>query len=417
MQVSLDDPILGGADFLMNQSAVSFGNSATASPKNSVQLGDIDDLQADLNNAFSSTQPAAMEELDMGSGGGSVHFDQQQDAPYQSYKRPREEETMPSFSEIPGNMDQPQQHHEPQHDERSAADIIKAKLRYLAHFKKMEKRGISLSKRYSFEDDVNEMAAEFDVQSEENSKRQAVQMQTSFLKACITGAEKLNKRWDPLDLDLDGWADTIDEDQDEYEDIFEEIHAEYMGAGMGPFFRLACKLAMSGTMVHMSNKHLGNVMPGMDQIMKDNPGFVNHFQAAAANSLQKNGHTGIGGLMNSVLADKKQHQNFNPSQNQPLHMPPAPPHATMNTTVPAYNPVMATQEALRPTMKGPSEDLKDVLSGIKTKELQINLDADQADAVSVVTDMSTATGEPAKKRGRKAAQKNTMNIDTISSDL
>jgi hypothetical protein len=406
VQISLDDPgapLLGGADFLMNTNAVSFGATTTsAHPAASQKLGDIEILQADLNNAFQLDEVgmgggsgAAMEEIHLGEGGGGVHFDTMDNT---GAKRSFDE--MQDFNTMPAP---PMHDAAPPPPERSTAEVVKLKLKYLTAFRKMERRGVQLSKRYVFEDDVDEMAAEFDVQSEEHEKKRSVQMQMSFLRAFVQGAEAVNRKVDWFDLKFDGLYDAVEEDSEEFEDIFEEIHAIYLAEGTGPIFRLACKLAMTASIVHVTNQRMATAMPHMDQVIAENPEFVNSWQAAAAKTMANNGETGLANMMGSVMRP-----------------PPAPTSAPQAPLTYNTNPNAAHQEALRPTMAPPSEEVKSLLSGIKTKDLKINLDADAQDGVSVYTDASglttDAAGVAAKKR-TKRPKKNTVAIDTISSDL
>ena len=57
--------------------------------------------------------------------------------------------------------------------------------------------------------------------------------------AFITAIEFLNNKFDPLDLKLDGWSESIHENINDYDDVFEELHEKYKGKGeMAPELKL-----------------------------------------------------------------------------------------------------------------------------------------------------------------------------------
>ena len=48
-----------------------------------------------------------------------------------------------------------------------------------------------------------------------------------MLMACVSGLEFLNNRFDPFDLKLDGWAESVNENLEEYDEVFGELHEKY----------------------------------------------------------------------------------------------------------------------------------------------------------------------------------------------
>lgn len=401
-----------------NHIDISLDNSNTLKDRN------LDDLENELHavfgskssdtgggggggGGFSSNPPPlnGMEEITFDNHGsssssGGVRFDNSK-SPDVTNSSSSSAFSMPQFEDIsfaPASATPAVPSTKPSLEEDiSGADIIKQKLKYLNALRKMEQKGVILSKRYTFDDDLDVMQAEFEAHSADTKAKQSIQMQTAFLKACVHGLEMVNKRWDPADLQLDGWAESVDENIEEYEDIFEEIHVAYLGDGMGPISRLLIKLAMSGTMVHMSNKYLRTAMPNMDQIMRENPEFVNSFQQAAAKTMQNNGHTGLGGLMQQATSVPPMGVNTLPSYAN--SSPPPPPPSVV-------------EQALRPSMNGPSAAVEEMLRGLKTKEVSISNDRGD-DNRSVEGE----TGPPVKKQRKSSSKKNSVDIDTVSSDL
>ena len=135
-----------------------------------------------------------------------------------------------------------------------------------------------------------------------------------------------------------------------------------------------------------------SAMPGMDDIMRQNPELMQQFTQAAVNSMSDTS-PGFSGFMNGVMGNDDTQPNVAPGP------PPAPmPTQTLRSQrsqVPSNRPDMSaargdddginisesfgsvgaepparSTSAQRPEMKGPS-DISDLLSGLKTKTIDI----------------------------------------------
>ena len=59
------------------------------------------------------------------------------------------------------------------------------------------------------------------------------------MMACCSGIEFLNNRFDPFDLKLDGWSESVHENVNDYNEVFEELHEKYKTkAQISPELRL-----------------------------------------------------------------------------------------------------------------------------------------------------------------------------------
>jgi hypothetical protein len=196
-----------------------------------------------------------------------------------------------------------------------------------------------------------------------------------MLMAIINGIEFLNNKIDPFDLKLDGWGEQINENINDYDEIFGELHEKYKSkATIAPELKLLFQLGGSALMVHMTNTMFKSAMPGMDDIFRQNPDLMKHFQSAAVNSMG-NTNLGFSGFMNNVMGN-----------NIP---PPQPTYHNQQNTTPFFNDGIQINENYqdsfinsekvqkssrqRPEMKGPN-DLDDILSGLKTKTINIQTD-------------------------------------------
>ena len=82
------------------------------------------------------------------------------------------------------------------------------------------------------------MKGEFEMIKSEKEKK-SIKFQSKMLMAFISGIEFLNGKFDPLDIKLDGWSESVSENIDEYDEIFGELHEKYGSkAKMAPELKL-----------------------------------------------------------------------------------------------------------------------------------------------------------------------------------
>ena len=318
------------------------------------------------------------------------------------------------FNNVPMNPDVPMDT-QPQ---LTKEELLREKFKYVKKLEDLEKKGIRLTKKYDMESSLSEMKGEYETHVEERERRNSVKFQGKMLMACITGIEFLNNKFDPFDLKLDGWSEQINENIDDYDEIFGELHEKYKSkAKMAPELKLLFQLGGSAIMLHMTNTMFKSAMPGMDDIMRQNPELMQQFTQAAVSSMsqQQNrgnngngGGSGFGNFMSDIAgmassskpaAAAYSHQpQYNPNQqmNMPMPMPtvpqrpPPPPIQTQGDRAPppprrpgdltnvrpdvlmGRGGVSQTiQQSLRPEMKGPS-DITSLLSGLKTKTISVD---------------------------------------------
>jgi hypothetical protein len=137
-----------------------------------------------------------------------------------------------------------------------------------------------------------------------------------MLMAAVSAIEFLNAKFDPFDVKLDGWGESVSENLDDYDDVFGELHEKYGGkAKMAPELKLLFMLGGSAAMLHMTNTMFKSSMPGMDDIMRQNPELMQQFTQAAVNSMSQE-NPGFGGFMSGVMGGPMQ---------APASGPPGPP--------------------------------------------------------------------------------------------
>jgi hypothetical protein len=350
------------------------------------------------------------------------------------------------FNNIPLNPDK----QVPMEPKMSKDEMLREKFKYLRKLENLEKKGVELSKKYSMDSPLQEMMGEYETIMEEKSKQNSVKFQGNMLMAVINGIEFLNGKFDPFDIKLDGWSDQIQENISDYDDIFGELHEKYKSkASMAPELKLLFQLGGSAMMVHMTNTMFKSAMPGMDDILRQNPDLMRSFQNAAVNSMAQS-NPGFSGFMTNVM---------NPEPKPMPGMGPPPPLATQgpNAVPPPMgrggnNPYMNSRPDLnmsrsnfedgislrenyerpdkldrtskrsntpsRPEMKGPS-DITDILSGLKTKTINIQQPTtptgmnNDSSTISIndLKDLQSEGNMPKRSGRRKKSASNTVSLD------
>ena len=194
----------------------------------------------------------------------------------------------------------PQPYVEPE-PQKSFEELQKEKAEFIRLLERMEKRGMQVHKRFTMESDYKEVKAEFDRLTRQRECDQSIKFQRKMLVAFITAIEFLNNKFDPLDLKLDGWGESIHENINDYDDVFEELHEKYKGTSqMAPELKLLLMVGGSGFMFHLTNTMFKSAIPGMGDVMRQNPDLMSQFAKAAASSMGGE-NSGFGNLMGDVL--------------------------------------------------------------------------------------------------------------------
>ena len=173
--------------------------------------------------------------------------------------------------------------------EMTFEEIQEEKFKLLNLLDRLEKKGIKSHKKFSMSSNYEEMKQEFDRLTSQREMDQSVKFQRKMLIAFVTAIEFLNSKFDPFDVKLDGWSENVHEGINDYDDIFEELHEKYKSkAKMAPELRLLLSLAGSAFMFHLTNTMFKSSLPGMEDVMRQNPDLMKQFASAAANTMSNN---------------------------------------------------------------------------------------------------------------------------------
>jgi len=345
------------------------------------------------------------------------------------------------FNNVPINPDKVL----PDRPRLSPEETLLEKFKVLRKLEEIERKGGKLTKKYSMDSPLAEMQGEYEMIIAEKERSNSCKFQGKMLMAAITGLEFLNSKFDPFDVKLDGWAEQLNENIDDYDEIFGELHEKYKSkAKMAPELKLLFQLGGSAIMVHMTNTMFKSSLPGMDDIMRQNPDLMQQFTSAAVNSMQDT-NPGFSGFMGNFMpgasnsrpppppqptqVNRSQNERTAPPSNRPdLMRARGNPDDGINiqeqfASVNAQQQEQQQQQrSTRPEMKGPS-DISELLSGLKT--MQVNIPPAQGQqsgppppiSVRKTEDNSNKSSSASKPPVPKTPRKQKSDKNTVSLDI
>jgi hypothetical protein len=323
----------------------------------------------------------------------------------------------------------------------------KEKTELINKLQRLEQRGFPVSRKFTLDNSLSEIKDEYNRLLDARNLEASLKFQRQMLMGAITGMEWLNGRFDPFDLKLEGWSESVHENVEDFDEIFEELYDKYKDKGkMSPEMRLVMAIGGSGFMCHVSNSFFRSKMPSMDDVLRRNPELARQMAAAAA---QQAGQ-GFGNFMGMAMGMPQPTQTVNgaptngfPGNGGPPPMGPNPTTQTPMTQSGAFYsasgspPIMTPQPVInqqpqRPTtvrreMSGPSgvDDILKTFEEVRRAEMTMNntmepttgfstgpaVAATMSGAISVISaeDMmsqaeSQRTGNTAPGRRRRKAQ-------------
>jgi hypothetical protein len=434
----------GGIELLMNDKI------KDNKPTSDIDLEDLNNLENELNDlagdsSYSSFKPKS--DLFGGESSSSekpsVRFSETNTTGQNTAETAGNSKTWDGygkFNNIPINPDK----HAPSQPQMTKEEMLREKFKFLRKLEALEKKGVELSKKYNMDSSLQEMMGEYETIMEEKTRLNSIKFQGNMLMAVINGMEFLNNRFDPFDIKLDGWSEQINENISDYDEIFGELYEKYKSkATMAPELKMLFQLGGSAMMVHMTNTMFKSAMPGMDDILRQNPDLMRSFQNAAVNTMSGT-NPGFSGFMSNMM---------NPEPQVPSGRGPPAPLATQgpNSAAPPNNragnnsygnrPDLSmgrnnfaddgislsenygntneqSRRPSRPEMKGPS-DITDILSGLKTKTINIqearpqtsNNNDSSTISISDLKDLQSGGNLPKKSRRKQKSDSNTVSLD------
>lgn len=150
---------------------------------------------------------------------------------------------------------------------------------------RLKAKGLQSNARLSIYSDVDEIRTEYKRMIYSIEVDRSIKFQRRMLVACITGLEFLNEKFDPFDLELNGWSQNVMENVDDYDGVFEELYNKYKDkVAVAPEIKLMFMVGGSAMMFHLSKSLMKVAMPNPAQIFKQNPDLMRNMMESVQKS-------------------------------------------------------------------------------------------------------------------------------------
>ena len=280
-------------------------------------------------------------------------------------------------------------------------EIQKEKTEILSYFDRLEKRGIRITKRFNLSSNLDDMRYEKQRIIEERDAENSIKFQRKMMMAFVTGVEFLNNRYDPFDIKLDGWSESIHENVNDYDEIFEELHEKYKEkAQIAPELKLMLMMGGSAFMFHLTNTMFKSSIPGMNDIMQQNPELMKQFANVAMNQMSQD-NPGFTNLMGDI----------NPGLNSNHSQPPPPPNMMQQS------PNMMMQQSVnmeppRKDMSGPKgvDEILAQLNNSNFNSNQLNISDSEINDINKLDNVRSIELLDSKNRPKKSSNSITLDL-------
>lgn len=452
-----------GIELLMNEKKKSSSNSTT------VDLGELDRLESELNelssndnsntktlsglSGFTSSFSGLTDMFNSGSSSNNenIKIDEYTtdsklgNATVDSMGNTK---TWDGFSKI---NEVPQTSSKPSLSDREKRRKKRVMIQKLQEW--YEKGFIKHNSHFNMESSYEEVEDEYESALEDKRKKDSVKLQGWWFITFVNSLEYANSAFNPFDINLDGWGEQISEDIDSYEEIFSELHEKYKGGKLSPELSLLLRLGFSAAVVNFTNKALSSATPAFNDVIKQSPELMKMFTNATVNSMsqQSPGFAFANNMMNDPQGPSR-NMGPPPAPVETKNIPPPPRPGQMNFTERPINnpnanrpdinmgrgtmaqermentnnnydrsvnvpaPTTLPREFQRPEMRGPQTDIDNILSGLKTKTIDIHEDNGGDDSMISISSLKDMQGSSIPKKSNRR-RNNGSNKNTISLDI
>jgi hypothetical protein len=310
---------------------------------------------------------------------------------------------------------------------------------------------IKNNSHFTLDSPFDEIEDEYETALEDKRKKDSIKLQGWWFMTFINSMEYANSAFNPFDLNLDGWGEQVSEDLDSYEEIFSELHDKYKGGKLAPEISLLLRIGFSAAVLNFSNKALSSATPAFNDVIKQSPELMKMFTNATVSSMSQQSP---GFAFANNIMQEEMNRPRGPPPPAPVETksqaPPRRPGMVYTETPPQNRPdinasrgVMFREQGVelnnnfqslnpsqsqplpqqqRSEMRGPqTTQLDDILSGLKTRTIDIHeesnqpivstVEEDSLISISSLKDLQNTTMPKKSNRRRNRSDKNTISLD------
>lgn len=313
-----------------------------------------------------------------------------------------------------------------------------------------EKGLIKNNPHFNIDSNYEEVEDEYETALEDKRKKDSIKLQGWWFMTAVNSIEYANAAFNPFDINLDGWGEQVSEDIESYDEIFCELHDKYKGGKLSPEISLLLRLGFSAAVVNFTNKALSSATPAFNDVIKQSPELMKMFTNATVSSMSQAspGFNFANNMMKDSVSGPPMNMGPPPAPVETKAMPnmgqragnntmnfmqsPARPDIAMgrgasnpmsNFSNPVNSSNMNQQSTQRPEMKGPQTDIDNILSGLKTRTIEIHPSEqveqqnnneygdDSMISIASLKDMQNTNMPKRSRRRNNGSRGNTISLD------
>jgi len=184
--------------------------------------------------------------------------------------------------------DEPSHHQQREMPSAGYASVDAEKMDILNKLARLERKGFSVNKRLNAYSSIEDLRNEYKRVTYTIDVDQSIKFSRKALMATVTGLEWANKKYNPFELSLDGWSESIMENLDDYDGVFEELHVKYgQKMQVAPELKLLMMVGGSAMMFHLTNSMFKAAIPNLQDVLKQNPGLQQSMVSAVQNAMPR----------------------------------------------------------------------------------------------------------------------------------
>ena len=140
---------------------------------------------------------------------------------------------------------------------------------------RLKTKGFPVTRNFTMSSDIHEMRVELDKIKYNIDLESSIKFQRKILMAVVSTLEFANNRWDPFEIALNGWSESVYENVGDYDNCFERLWLKYRSkASMPPELELLMTLGGSAFMYSMSQTMFKSVPTAVSDVIKNNPDMM-----------------------------------------------------------------------------------------------------------------------------------------------
>lgn len=223
---------------------------------------------------------------------------------------------------------------------------------------------------------ITDIRKEYNRVKSELELEHSISFSRKILMAVVSTIEFLNKKYDPFDLALNGWSESVMENINSYDNVLERLYYKYRTkVAMPPELELMITLAGSAFMFHMTNSLFKSMTASLGAGQSGtgrNPDLLQSMMSAFANIAQKTAPPSQPppppppppATSPSANHTDNQHPRSHPqSQPQPSFQQSVTQLPSQSHAMPSMQTFENTNSSKQYKMKGPDMDINTVLGG------------------------------------------------------